>query len=265
MDRLLNIDRPGGFPQCAETLGILDENSMMLEALLREIDLDRRRAAEFGQYMLVCDQNGQKRVVKKNVETATSRDQCKLVFCVTNYPVHDSEGNTIPDVWKTETADIVDESDSNKQWTILSIQEVLREVWRDLTPEFIAALPGISITNNGDIESNPILKYDYGNVVRVNSDRLQLKFAMRLQIKAYLMSHLSIPMPAEVPDGVRVEVDIENSNNGTYYATPAHARTKNGNLIVFVGHWMKQNNMITGFADCNTINGWFYVNREVVL
>lgn len=262
----MDINRQGGFPLCAETLGVLDENSRMLEAMLREITLDRRHAAEFGQYMLVCDQNGQKRVVKKGVEIATSRDQCKLVFSVVNYDVTDSENNTISDVWRTETANIVDEDDPSAQWTILSIQEVLREVWRDLTPEFIAALPGISITSNGNIENWPIhIKSDYGNVVRVNSDRLQLKFAIHLQIKAYFSSCLSIPMPAEVPDGVRVEIDIENTYNGTYYATPAHARTKNGNLIVFIGHWMMQNNMITTFTDCNTINGWFYVNREVVL
>ena len=63
MERLLNINRPEGFPLCAETLEVLNDNSEMFSQWLKEIPLKNRQAVIFGNHLLVC-QNLQKRWVK---------------------------------------------------------------------------------------------------------------------------------------------------------------------------------------------------------
>lgn len=267
MKRLLNIDRPGGFPMCAETLGVLNENSMMLTALLAEIPLDRRQAVMFGRYLLVCDQDLRKKIVEAGAINAASLEQCKLEFQTENHSVYNNQGNEIADVWSSETAYIVDETSPGLQWRIFSFDEVFGlNCWNDLLPEFEAGLSTASISA-GDILTIPILKDDYGNVVRANPDRLQLKFAIGAKIKAYGTSILSVPIPAGMPDWVRMEVDIETvtTNQGTHYAVPAYAYTLNGLLNVNVGLWLLQNSQISRPDEYWTHNMWIYVNKEVLL
>ena len=111
MERLLNINRPEGFPLCAETLEVLNDNSEMFSQWLKEIPLKNRQAVIFGDHLLVC-QNLQKRWVKRGAVSAASMSQCKLVFHTpVSHTVQDSNGHYYHDVWLTETADIVDETD----------------------------------------------------------------------------------------------------------------------------------------------------------
>lgn len=256
----MNIDRQSGFPLCAEMLKVLDENSRMLEAMLREITLDRRHAAEFGQYMLVCDQNGQKRVVKKGAESATSRDQCKLMFSITNKDVEDSNGNTFQDVWVEERANIMDENDPNEQWTILSIQEVLREVWRDLLPVFEAGLLGTGAVN-GTVLSITLNREP--NVLRSSTERVKIRIGLSCTVRVTENTVLTIPFPCECPDGTRVETDIEH--NGYHY--PARAYIGSGMLHINIGRWLKDEDLFTPSLPlpnmlCNII---IRINKEVVL
>ena len=256
----MNIDRQSGFPLCAETLKVLDENSRMLEAMLREITLDRRHAAEFGQYMLVCDQDGQKRVVKKGAESATSRDQCKLVFIKTNKDVEDSNGNTIQDVWVEERANIMDENDPNEQWTILSIQEVLREVWRDLLPVFEAGLFGTGAVN-GTVLSITLNREP--NVLRSSTERVKIRIGLSSTVMANNNTVLLIPFPCECPDGTRVETDIEY--NGGHY--PARAYIGSRKLYINIGRWLEDEglyapDLLSLNMPCNII---IRINKEVVL
>ena len=261
----MNIDRPGGFPLCAETLGVLDENSMMLTALLAEIPLDRRQAVMFGQYLLVCDQWLRKRVVKAGANRAASLEQCKLVFHTENHSVHDGHGSEIADVWSSETADIADEDSPALQWRIFSLDEVFAPgLWRDRLPAFSAGLPSAAVSA-GSFISLPQLHGD-GNIMRANNERLQVKVAVAVQLNARSNgTMLSIPVPSECPDGTRQEVDIEMVTTRVHYS--ARSCFKDGMLWVNIGSWLKDSGIWTydiaaPIYPCSII---IRINREVIL
>lgn len=264
MDRLLNIDRPEGFPLCAETLGVLNENSEMFAEWLKRIPLKNRQAVQFGDYLLVC-QNLQRRLVKRGAMIAASINQCKLVFTTEAHSVHDSSDNEIENVWVSEVADIVDETSPTAQWTMLGLNDVFEmKLWYDFLPSFSASLTAATVTD-GSFGVLPQIHGD-GNVMRTNNERLQMKLAIATTIVATSNSTiLFIPIPAECPDGTRQEVDIEMAASGVHYS--ARSYIEGGELRVYIGSWLKE---FIGWQ--YTANNPSYVcdiiiriNREVIL
>lgn len=263
MERLLNIEREGGFPLCAQTLQVLNDNSEMFSQWLKAIPLKNRQAVAFGEHMLVC-QNLQKRWVKRGTMTAASISQCKLVFSTVVNPVNIGLNNAIPDVWETETADIVDETSPGAQWTILGLSQVFElGLWYDNLPSLEAVLPSSSVSH-GSIVSLPAL-HGQDNVLRSNSNRLQIHIALAYTLYARNTSVLSIPLPCECPDGTRMEADLEVVSTGKHY--PVRAYVESGALLIDIGRWLTDENLYEGFDPhfgklCNDI---IRINKEVVL
>lgn len=270
MERLLNINRPGGFPLCAETLGVLNDNGEMFSYWLKEIPLKDRQAVVFGNHLLVC-QNLQKRWVKLGTVTAASTSQCKLVFRTATHSVTTSGGVTFNDVWFTETANIVDETSPGQQWTLLGLDQVFElKLWRDRLPSFEAGLPGgFSIaTQVGD---NPIQHgldtitsltlYGDDNMMVYNGERARIKVAVRYQGQSTVQHVLQLPLPFDCPDGVRMDADVEMS--GKHY--PIEVYTDGGALMVCVGRWLKAEGLMPSESALVNCDAVIRINREVVL
>lgn len=263
MERLLNINRPEGFPLCAETLQVLNDNSEMLAEWLMHLPLKNRQAVSFGNHLLVC-QNLQKRWVKLGAVSAASVSRCKLVFHdAVNHSVQDGDGNVIEGVWRTETADIVDEDTPGLQWTLLGLQHVFElKLWHDCLPSFEAGLSGSSISNGSFIE--PVTLYDQENILRGNTERTQLRLAFTYTIRATLDSVLSVPMPSECPDGTRMEADLEVVSTGAHY--PVRAYVNGGMLLIDIGRWLKDEiGWHPSAIDWIQCQGIVRINKEVLL
>lgn len=264
MERLLNIDRPGGFPLCAETLTVLNENSEMFAEWLKGIPLKNRQAVSFGKHLLVC-QNLQKRWVELGAVSAASISQCKLVFHeAVNHSVHDSNNNEITGVWVTETADIVDETTPSAQWTIFGLQDVFEtKLWYDGLPSFVSFLSEASVSS-GSFISTPVL-YGQGNVMRSNANRLQMRFAIEYTLRGTHSTVLSVPIPAECPDGTRVEADLEDVSTGKHY--PVRAYIGDGMLNIDIGRWLKDDIdwHPTHSGDWKQCHDIVRINKEVIL
>ena len=239
---MINIDRPEGFPLCAETLMVLNENSEMFSEWLKGIPLKNRQAVFFGNHLLVC-QNHQKRWVEKGAVSAASMNQCKLVFQpVEDVTVHDNAGNPINGVWMREKADIVDETTPGDQWTILGLQHVFEtKLWYDWLPSFEAGLPGgMSVATV--VGENPVHGLDHitsialhgdGNEIVANEERARIKVAVRYQGRSTAQHVIQLPLPFDCPDGVRMEADVEDTSSGKHY--PIEVYTDGGALMVCVG------------------------------
>lgn len=266
----MDIKRTGGFPLCAETLGILDENSRMLAEWLKQLPLKNRQAVMLGGgHLLVCH-NLQKKVVKVDSNSAASISQCRLDFRTTNKNVEDSNGNTFHNVWMEERADIVDETNPGSQWTIMSPWDVLElKLWYDHLPAFEAGLPGgYSVaTQVGETPSHGLDRITsltlYGDVNELvaNDERARIKVAVRYQGQSTAQHVLWLPLPFGCPDGVRMDADVEMS--GRHY--PIEVYTDGGALMVCVGRWLSNENLIPDgslTANCDAI---IRINKEVVL
>ena len=264
MKSLLNIDRPEGFPLCAETLSVLNENSMMLLALLAEIPIDRRQAVMFGRYLLVCDQYLRKRIVEVGAINAASLEQCKLVFQTVNHSVYNNQGNEIADVWSSEMAVIEDEDSPGLQWRIFSLDEVFTlGLWQDRLPAFVAGLSGCAVSD-GSIAVTRM--YGDGNILRANANCLQMKLAITGNLTARSNDTvLSIPFPTECPDGTRQEVDLQIESSEYHYSARSYFR--NGMLRVNIGSWLKD---FIKWQPSQSDPTWtrniiIRINREVIL
>lgn len=266
----MNISRPGGFPLCAETLKVLNDNGEMFSQWLKDIPLKDRQAVVFGDHLLVC-QNPQKRWVKRGTVTAASISQCKLVFSTEMHSVEASGTNSIPDVWFTETANIVDETSPGQQWTLLGLQHVFElKLWYDWLPSFEAGLPGgfFIATQVGD---NPIQHgldtitsltlYGDDNKMVANSERARMKVAVRYQGRSTAQHVIQLPLPFDCPDGVRTEADVEMS--GMHY--PIEVYTDGGALMVCVGRWLKAEGLIPEGSHTAVCDAVIRINREVAL
>lgn len=247
---------------CAETLQVLNDNSEMLAEWLKRLPLRNRQAVSFGKHLLVC-QNLQKIWVEKGAVSAASTSQCKLVFHETvSHSVRDNSNNPIADVWMTETADIVDESDPGAQWTILGLQDVFElKLWHDHLPSFEAGLSGSAISDGSFIE--PVALFDQGNILRGNGERTQMRLAFTYTIRATSSSVLSVPMPAGCPDGTRLEADLEVAGTGDHY--PVRAYVNGGMLLVDIGRWLKDEELFTPGSRWRQCNDIIRINREVIL
>lgn len=266
----MNISRPGGFPLCAETLGVLNDNSEMFSQWLKEIPLKNRQAVVFGNHLLVC-QNLQKRWVKLGTITAASTSQCKLVFNTATHDVEISLTESIPNVWEEETANIVDETSPGQQWTLLGLQHVFElKLWYDWLPSFEAGLPGgFSIaTQVGDNHIQhgldtitSLTLYGDGNKMVANSERARMKLAVRYQGQSTVQHVLQLPIPFDCPDGVRMDADVEMS--GKHY--PIEVYTDGGALMVCVGRWLKAEGLMPSESALVNCDAVIRINREVVL
>lgn len=272
MERLINIDRPEGFPLCAETLGVLNSNSEMLSEWLNGIPLKNRQAVKFGKHLLVC-QNLQKRWVELGTVSATSMSQCKLVFQpVEDVTVYDNDGNSITGVWMSEKADIVNEASTGLQWTIMSLQDVFElKLWYDWLSSFEAGLPsGMSVGTV--VGENPIHGLDhitslilYGdeNEMVANGERARMKVAIRYQGVSSAGHVLQLPLPFDCPDGVRMEADVETTDSGAHY--PIEAYTDGGALMVCVGRWLSAEGLIPEGSHTAICDAVIRINKEVLL
>ena len=269
---MINIDRPEGFPLCAETLGVLNKNSEMFSEWLKGIPLKNRQAVLFGNHLLVC-QNLQKRWVEKGAVSAASMNQCKLVFQpVEDVTVHDNEGNDVNGVLVREKADIVEETTHGDQWTILGLQHVFEtKLWYDWLPSFEAGLPGgMSVATV--VGENPVHGLDhitgitlYGddNELAANSERARMKVAIRYQGISSASHVIQIPIPFACPDGVRMGADVEATATGKHY--PIEVYTDGGALMVCVGRWLRDEGLIpegSHAANCDVV---VRINKEALL
>lgn len=260
----MNINRPESFPLCAETLEVLNDNSEMFSQWLKEIPLKNRQAVVFGNHLLVC-QNLQKRWVKLGAVSAASMSQCKLVFHTpVSHTVQDSNGHYYHDVWLTETADIVDETSPNQQWTLLGLQHVFEtRLWYDHLPAFVAGLSGCAVSD-GSIAVTRM--YGDGNILRANANCLQMKLAITGNLTARSNDTvLSIPFPTECPDGTRQEVDLQIESSEYHYSARSYFR--NGMLRVNIGSWLKD---FIKWQPSQSDPTWtrniiIRINREVIL
>lgn len=237
MNRLLNIGRQTGFPICAETLGILNENNEMLASWLKGIPLKNRQAVLFKDkdYMVVC-QRLQNRIVKVGTISAESFSQCKVVFSTENHSVHDSQNNVIEDVWREETADIVDEPSRALQWHIFGFERVFElGLWDDMLSEFASLLPSSTVTGGGGFMEVPTLQ-EGNNVIRGNNDRVQLNFAINVHVLADWTTILRIPAPFPCRDGVRLNANLKDSTNTNW---PVRAMVKENAIYINIGRWLK--------------------------
>ena len=263
----MNINRPEGFPLCAETLSVLNENSMMLTALLAEIPLDRRQAVMFGRYLLVCDQYLRKRIVEVGAINAASLERCNLEFHTVKHSVQDSNGNTFADVWGSETADITEVTNLRSIWRVFTFDEIFTpDPWQDRYAEFEAGLSGISFTAGGQFSLVEPLLQGSSNFFRSNRKRIQMRFDFLCKIRVNSFVAMDFPLPVACQDGACMTVNV-NSFTGTEitssYTAPAH--TLNNNLRVEIGRGMADYGLILADATHRVRDVLIRVNGEVLL
>ena len=273
----MNINRPEGFPLCAETLEVLTDNSEMFSQWLKEIPLKNRQAVIFGNHLLVC-QNLQKRWVKLGAVSAASMSQCKLVFHTpVSHTVQDSNGHEYFDVWLTETADIVDETSPSQQWTLLGLRHVFGlKLWYDCLPSFEAGLPGmVSVLQQVEQPSagtqlhygrdriTSLTLYDEGNEMVTNDERARMKVALHYQGLSTAQHVIQLQLPFACPDGVRMEADVQDTATGAHY--PIEAYTDGGVLMLCVGRWLRNEGLIPAGSHTASCDVVIRINREVTL
>ncbi len=262
MDRLLNIGREGGFPICSETLSVLNENSEMLENFLQALPGMARTAIMFGNYLFVSDAlSHTHRIIKVDSVGTGDFENCKLVFSTSTHSVHDSSDNEIPDVWKTDTADIVAAAQGEAKWRILRFEDVFElKLWHDHLQAFEAGLQGATVSSGSFVSA--IALYE-DNVLRGNNERIQMRLSLSYTIRAQLSSILSIPIPFDCPDGTRMEADLQVINTGTHY--PVRAYTEGGMLKIDIGRWLQDEGLFINHADWIQCNDIIRINKEVIL
>lgn len=240
MDRLLNINRPGGFPLCAETLGILNENSEMLNKYLQALPGMVRSAILLGEYLFVSDAISHTHRIMKIGDTLTSDfENCKLQFHTATHGVYDSDGSEVADVWRTETADIVPAAQGDARWRIFTLEEVFELTrWQYLTNDFASLLPMASVQGSGTLVNTPSLTGD-SNTIRINGDgsRIQLDFSLNIDLYANLQTVLRIPVPFTCRAGVRLNANLKDST-GSNYPVRAMISTP-GQMSVNIGRWLR--------------------------
>lgn len=240
MDRLLNIGRQGGFPLCAETLGVLNENSEMLNNFLQALPGMVRSAILFGDYLFVSDAISHTHRIMKTGDIMTNDfGNCKLQFHTATHGVYDNNGNEIADVWRTETADIVPAAQGDAKWRIFSFEEVFElNKWQNLTNDFASLLPMASVQGSGTLVNTPSLTGD-SNTIRINGDgsRIQLDFSLNIDLYANLQTVLRIPVPFTCRAGVRLNANLKDST-GSNYPVRAMISTP-GQMSVNIGRWLR--------------------------
>lgn len=274
----MNINRPEGFPLCAETLQVLNDNSEMLAEWLKHLPLKNRQAVSFGNHLLVC-QNLQKRWVKLGAVSAASVSRCKLVFHdAVNHSVQDGDGNVIEEVWRTETADIVDEDTPGLQWTLLGLQHVFElKLWYDCLPSFEAGLPGMvsvfqqvgqpstgsQLPHHGLDHITSLTLYEDDNTMVTNDERTRIKVALRYQGVSTAQHVIQLPLSFACPDGVRMDADIQDAATGAHY--PIEAYTDGGALMLCVGRWLRNEGLIPAGSHTANCDAIIRINKEVLL
>lgn len=265
MERLLNINRPEGFPLCAETLGVLNRNAEMLASWLKWLPLKNRQAVLFRDkdYLVVC-QGMQNRIVKVGAISAQDFSRCKVTFTSENGSVTDSSGNVTTDVWTMETAFIVDEISTPLQWDVLNFESVFEtRLWNDCLDAFVSGLSGSAISDGSLISL--LALYGQDNILRDNGCRTQIRLELEYSIRAKLSSVLVIPFPAVCPDGVRLDADLEDMATSEHY--PVRACVQDGALHVDIGRCLRDENIFTPSRPDQWIqcHGIIRINKEVLL
>lgn len=266
----MNIGREGGFPLCAETLSVLNENSEMLNSFLQALPGMARTAILFGDYLFVSDARSHThRIIKVGSVETGDFENCKLVISTSTHSVHDSSDNEIPDVWKTETADIVAAAQGEAKWRILRFEDVFEtRLWNNCIDEFEAGLASSTITN-GYFREIPTL-YGGGNILRCNTSRTQMSLAVAYKVAVSVSdSHdmvLSIPFNAPVPVPVRLDADVQVVSTGYHY--PIRAYVNDNMLKVDIGRYLTDEGVRDTQASGHstiTCNHIVRINKEVIL
>lgn len=267
MDRLLNIGREDGFPICAETFSVLNENSEMLNSFLQALPGMARSAIMFGNYLFVSDARSHThRIIKVGSVETDDFENCELVISTSTHSVTDSSNNEFSDVWKTETADIVAAAQGEAKWRILRFEDVFElNIWQNLTEEFAALLPSASIQGNGGFVNVPSMA-EGNNTLRVshNGTRIQLDFAINIDIYAYTNTVLRIPVPFECRNGVRLNANLKDSTNSNF---PVRAVVKDGRILINIGQWLRdigwtpEDADVMGYEHCIDV---ITINQEIL-
>ena len=263
----MNIGREDGFPVCAETLAVVSGNSEMLNSFLQALPGMVRSAIRFGDYLFVSDAlSHTHRIMKVGSVETDDFENCKLVISTSTHSVTDSSNNEFPDVWKTETADIVAAAQGEAKCRILRFEDVFElNIWQNLTEEFAALIPSASIQGSGSFANLPSMA-EGNNTVRVNynGSRIQLDFAVSIDIYANQRTVLRIPVPFGCRDGIRLNANLKDSTNNNY---PVKAVIKDGQIYINIGHWLRdigwtaEQGDVVGYERCMDV---ITINQEIL-
>ena len=241
MNRLKDINRTDGYPLCTEVLGVLSENGELLDSLLKWLPLQYKTAVFFKEhdYMVVCERDGRNRIVKVGTVSATDLSSAMVTITRTSHSVTDSLGNTIEDVWRSETASIVTTNSDVQKWTFLEMKDVIgSKMWTDKTTEFENGLSASSISGNGHFVSMPAL---YGhNKVYVNEDTLKLYLHIKFKIAASSNTVLHIPFYNDLGGYFRMNANLQMVGGGNY---PVRALINSNEMVFNIGRWIQDENM----------------------
>lgn len=269
MDKLLNIGRQGGYPLCTETLQVLYDNARAVNVLLAGLGLPNKTAVILGaesgataaggyRYLYVVTV-GNRRLVRYDLGSGVSTSDlssAKVSVAETAKDVHDNNDNTIAGVYSEERAVIEHADNASERWTFYRLKDVLEPaIYRDLLPEFRTQIANTNVS----------LDEGYGNILRVNENKLRVK----LKVTRFIGQHL-------VGYDKNSAIDIPNIPNipsGTY---PLNA------IVLIDGRWrsmaasLSNGTMSLGFgqafAQANGVNSGLIsgevtviINSEVVL
>lgn len=270
MDQLLDIQRAGGYPLCAETLQVLYDNARCFNTFFRGLNLPGKSFIKLGAENLQQGHEGKRYAIvsipagnttmQKIVRYLTPLSDAtyrKVVISEVEKSVYDSNGNEIQGVYSEETAEVVAAANEGESWKFYDLKDVIElALWEDILSSL-----NLQTSQTGTFT----LDGTYANFMRKNERAVQMKLkisasvngaADNLNSDGYAVS-FGLPSSLNAVGCVNVVVECENKIETT------HAVIKGGQMIIYVGVALKK------IANTETIwhsKSWtMYVNGEVLL
>lgn len=263
MGELLHINRQGGYPLCAETLEILNENSEMMRWLFSTIVTNNSAVILGGGYLYVR-YNGRNRVVKMNITGDANRlqfENAKVVITDTTYDVTNNNNQTIEDVYRIGTATIEQTTVASEKWKIYRLSDLLEvRKMNNLLPAFEAGLSGATISTR----LNELTLWNEKNVLERNDTRCRIRLNLYVDFEPEPANNTPFPIQQQINScRLNVPVPIEGNfpltasmelvSTGVNYSVDACV--KNGEIVINLGN-------ITGNTAVRVI---VRINNDLVL
>lgn len=271
MNRLLDIERSGGYPFCAENLKIIEQNSRLVEYIFGAMNMQNRSAIilgapsisgamEIGRYMYAKPTAGNGRLVKiasghQDVSLLTNH---KVVFTTNNYSVTNASDVTVADVYQLEVASIVGAGTAAERWTFYKLEDVVEMAkWEDMLSGFTSSLL-YSTSPSGTFTSLPSLVGN-NNILAKNDKKLRINLQIHFGIKV-TSYETALKIPIDLPGVYPLNSVLQGGS--TYY--PVMCYINDSYIVIKIGKYLEDRGITipNGGQQCTDD---VFINGEVVL
>lgn len=218
MHKLLNINRDGGYPLCAENLSILDENARMINAVLSGLKIPNNTAILFRNNVVVFNSavnsyfsylymsNGHSGELMKVGNDASgllgNTENVGISVRVVNQNVTDEHGNEYEDVYKERYADIVMPTAPSNTWRVYDFSDVIETALYEPAASLSTGSLMTYVSSNGTLHipiSNENTSIEESNITKNNRElRLKASYKMTLQSEANGILHIKCNVGSDV-------------------------------------------------------------------